>query len=497
MNVSVNVLANGHHRRRLALATVTAAALTGGLLTLSAPVASAATAHAYKADFNHDGYGDVAFAAPYAKVGGKNMAGYVAVVYGSASGLNPAKRTIVSQNTTGVPGTAETEDFFGRALAVADFNKDGYTDLAVGAPGEDNGSDSEGGSVTILWGSTSGLKNGTNVKDPSATKHEAFGSVLAAGDFNGDGKADLASGTAASYAYIVKGGFTKSGTTGGVQKVPTPQKAEFGIDALAAGDTNGDKKADLVLTYRTALASDPSDHWSKGAAYLGASTGVVATQPRALNGGTSLALGDIDGDGYDEIAIGNVFAKEDDHTGTLGGQVVVIRGSRGGPVNGDAPMAELTQSATGVPGTDKEGDGFGGAVSIGDTNGDGYGDLAIGVVFKDIGAAEDTGLVVLMNGSADGVSRTGARTISQNTVGVPGNAESMDYFGSDLVLSDVTKDGKADLTVGASFEDEGVGAVTALRGSASGITATGAKSFGPGTFGLSRTYGAFGTGLTG
>ncbi|MFD8818439.1 FG-GAP-like repeat-containing protein [Streptomyces sp. NPDC059627] len=423
VNVLANVLANGHHRRRLALATVTAAALTGGLLTLSAPAASAAAAHAYKADFNHDGYGDVAFAAPYAKVGGKNMAGYVAVVYGSASGLNPAKRTIVSQNTAGVPGTAETEDFFGRALAVADFDKDGYTDLAVGAPGEDNGSDTEGGSVTILWGSASGLKNGTTVKDPSAAKHEAWGSVLAAGDFNGDGRADLASGTAASYAYIVKGGFTKSGTTGGTQKVPTPDKAEFGIDALAAGDTNGDKKADLVLTYRTAATSDPSGSWSKGAAYLGASGGVVATQPRPLNGGTSLALGDINGDGYDEIAIG--------------------------------------------------------------------------VVFKDIGAAEDTGLVVLMNGSADGVSRTGARTISQNTVGVPGAAESMDYFGSDLVLSDVTKDGKADLTVGASFEDEGVGAVTALRGSASGITATGAKSFGPGTFGLSRTYGAFGTGLTG
>lgn len=486
------------HHRRIVLATATAAALTGGLLSFSAGTATAAApARQYKADFNRDGYGDVAFAAPYGKVGGKSMAGYVAVVYGSATGLNPAKRTVVSQNTAGVPGTAETEDGFGEAIAAADLNGDGYTDLAVGTPGEDNGSDIDGGAITVLWGSSSGLKNGTSVKDPAPTKHDNWGRVLAAGDFNGDGKADLASGTSASYVYVVKGRFNKSGTTGGTQKVNLPEKAMFGVDAMSAGNTNGDTKSDLVLTYRTELASEPSGSWSKGVAYLGASTGLVVSQPRGLNGGTSVALGDIDGDGYDEIALGNVFGKDSDHTGTLGGKVVVIRGSAGGPVNGDAPMAELTQASTGVPGTDKADDGFGGDVSIGDTNGDGFGELAIGVVFKDIGAAEDTGLVVLMNGSAQGVSRTGARTISQNTTGVPGTNEDMDYFGSDLLLSDVNKDGRADLTVSAAFEDEGVGAVTALRGSATGITATGSKSFGPGTFGLSRTYGGFGTGLTG
>ncbi|MFI6486856.1 FG-GAP and VCBS repeat-containing protein [Streptomyces sp. NPDC050564] len=486
------------HHLRLALATATAAALTGGLLTFSAATATAAdSVRQYKADFNGDGYGDVAFAAPYATVDGKGMAGYVAVVYGSSTGLNPAKRTVVSQNTTGVPGTAEAEDYFGRALTVADLNGDGYTDLAVGAPGEDVGTDDDGGSVTALWGSSGGLKNGTTVKDPAASSHDEWGRGLAAGDFNGDGKADLAVGTSSSHAYVVRGRFTTSGTTGSTQKIGLPDKAKYGIDAMAAGDTNGDKKADLVLTYRTALNSDGSGDWTKGVAYLGTTSGLETSVPRPLNGGTSIALGDIDGDGYDEIALGNVFSKEDGHEGSPGGKVVVIRGSEGGPVNGDVPMAELTQDSTGVPGTDEEGDGFGGSVSIGDTNGDGYGDLAIGVPFEDIGTAEDTGATVLMNGSASGVSRTGGRALSQATTGVPGTAESMDYFGSDDLLSDVNKDGKADFTIGASFEDEGVGAVTALLGSSGGVTTTGARSFGPGAFGLSRTYGAFGTGLIG
>ncbi|GAP45457.1 FG-GAP repeat domain-containing protein [Streptomyces azureus] len=480
-------------KRTLLLAT----ALTTGLLaSLPVTAASAAPAAGPKADFNGDGYGDVAFAAPYAKVDGKGMAGYVAVVYGGATGLDPAKRTVVSQNTAGVPGAAEAEDTFGDALAVADLNGDGYTDLAVGSSGEDVGTDGDGGSVTVLWGSASGLKNGTSVKDPAVSGHDHWGRLLTAGDFDGDGKTDLAVGTGSSHVYVVRGGFTTTGTTGAAKKINTPETA-YSVDAMKAGDTNGDGRSDLVLTYRVRLDSAESGSWSKGVAYLGSPTGPDTSLPRPLNGGTSLALGDIDGDGYDEIALGNVFTKDDDHSGSLGGRVVVIRGSEGGPVNGDAPMAELTQASTGVPGADEANDGFGSSVSIGDANGDGYGDLAIGVIFEDVGTLEDSGSTVLMNGSASGVSRTGARTLTQATAGVPGTAEAMDYFGSDVLLADVTKDGRAEFTITAGFEDEGIGAITTLRGSATGPVTDGARSFGPGSLGQPRSYGAFGTGLIG
>jgi hypothetical protein len=480
-------------KRTLLLAT----ALTTGLLTaLPATAATAAPATGPTADFNGDGYGDVAFAAPYATVDGKGMAGYVAVVYGGATGLDPAKRTVVSQNTAGVPGDAGSEDTFGGALAQADLNGDGYTDLAVGAPGDRDGTDGDGGTVTVLWGSANGLRNGTTVKDPAVSAHNNWGNQLTAGDFDGDGAQDLAVATDTDDVHVVRGPFTTTGTTGATQKISTPEPAWI-VDAMKAGDTNADGRSDLVLTYRVEMNGGEATSWSKGVAYLGSPTGPDTSAPRALNGGTSLALGDIDGDGHDEIALGNVFSKGSDHTGSLGGKVVVIRGSEGGPVNGDAPMAELTQDSPGVPGADEERDNFGGSVSIDDTNGDGFGDLAIGVGFEDIGTTEDAGAAILMNGSASGVSRTGARTVTQNTAGVPGTAEATDYFGSETLLADVTGDGHAEFTITAGFEDEGIGAITALRGSATGPVTEGARTFGPGSLGQTRSYGAFGANLIG
>lgn len=133
----------------------------------------------------------------------------------------------------------------------------------------------------------------------------------------------------------------------------------------------------------------------------------------------------------------------------------------------------------------------------GDFNGDGYGDLAIGVIFEDGSTTEDSGSTVLLYGSATGLTTTGARTLSQASSGVPGNSEAMDYFGSDVLLKDVNGDGKADYTVSAAFENEGVGAVTAMLSDGTGISPDGDRGFGPGSLNRPATYGAFGTNLLG
>src|ERR1700754_5168906 len=90
-------------------------------------------------DFNGDGYGDQVIGAPGGTVSGKKNAGYVAVVYGSPTGLASANRQIISQDSADVQGAAETDDQFGYATAAGDYDGDGYADLMVGAPGEDLG----------------------------------------------------------------------------------------------------------------------------------------------------------------------------------------------------------------------------------------------------------------------------------------------------------------------------------------------------------------------
>lgn len=127
------------------LAAAGAGVLAAGMLGLMAGPASA-VGSGIRGDFNGDGYRDVA-------LGSDGGAGRVTVIYGSAKGLAGGKRVTIDQNSTGVPGTNETGDRFGAALAAGDFDHDGYSDLAVGVPSEYIGTDEfPKGGVTVLWG---------------------------------------------------------------------------------------------------------------------------------------------------------------------------------------------------------------------------------------------------------------------------------------------------------------------------------------------------------
>ncbi|MDN0200976.1 FG-GAP-like repeat-containing protein [Streptomyces sp. S.PNR 29] len=105
------------------------------------------------ADVDGDGYADVSAGVPGEDFDGVDGTGAVVVLRGGAGGLTGTGATVFSQNTEGVPGTAENRDQFGRATRLLDGNGDGRAELVVGAPGENAGA----GSVWVLRSTASGI----------------------------------------------------------------------------------------------------------------------------------------------------------------------------------------------------------------------------------------------------------------------------------------------------------------------------------------------------
>ncbi len=468
------------HHRRIALAALVAA---GAVTPLTLPATASAAPAKYADDFNGDGYRDLATAAPSATVAGKTYAGAVVVNYGSASGVSASRRTVVTENTANVPGTAEKDDQFGSALASGDLNRDGYADLVIGAEREDAGSDVDGGAVVIVWGGKNGLSGGTSVPDPAPSAHDFYGKSLAVADFTGDGRADLAVGSAGKGIWVHRGGFTKtSGAASRYQLVTALQSGGrlYGAQSLAAGDIDGDGTADLAVS--GSYHPDASTYEDGTLIYLGSSSG-LAFQTVLKNKAWELAVvGDLNRDGYADVVTSAPpgAVRQGD-----GGSVSAYLGSANGVRT--QPQATLTQDSPGVPGGDEESDWFGHALSVDDVNGDGYADVAVGAIFEDVGAAELTGNVTVLRGSAAGLTGTGAQSFNQATAGVPGTAEDTDRFGASVRLADLNGDRRADLSVGADGEDAGDGAYWVLRGSSAGVTTTKAVSFGPSSAGMSTS----------
>ncbi|ACY99520.1 FG-GAP repeat protein [Thermomonospora curvata DSM 43183] len=478
------------------VAVATTAALGGAVLSAFAPSASAA-APAKPYDFNGDGYVDLAIGSPNGKVGKKAGAGFVSVIYGSAKGLNTAKKKVFTQNSKGIPGTAEAGDNFGYSLASADFDRDGYADLAIGAPGEDTAAGANAGTVTILWGTRSGLTTlaGSSAEFGDPGRNHRWGESLAVGDIQQDGSPELfitVPGTSMFKWFYFRPPAAASGAAvrpgaamepGGAKALPrrrggvAAQSADdVNASWLATGDVTGDGHDDVVYAWHDADWPAPAERRGfvvlpgTAAGRLGDAVSVVFTEVK------SLAVGDFNGDRRKDVAVGQSSAK--------GGRVAVFPGSASG-VN-SATRTVIDQDSPGVPGAGASGDGFGTAIAVGDVNKDGKADLAVGTPFDEVSGRKDAGRAYVLFGSASGLTGKGAQTVSQSTKGVPGASEKNDNFGFGVTLLDHTKDGRADLVVGAPRENGRDGAVTFFksRGKAGFLPVLSVRAVGAGTFGV-------------
>lgn len=511
-----------------------------------------------KTDFNGDGYDDIAIGAPDDSVNGQAGAGVVNVAYGSSQGIIATAAPDGSgrddqrffQDAVGIEGVSKTDDKFGTDVAAGDFNGDGYSDLAMGAPGDDYATPNTG-SVNIVYGSSSGLSatvlpdqiwtggsSGLNeihntCSDDFDQPIETFGQVLASDDFNGDGYDDLAVGApgdrlclsgigsvgefwTAGSLHIIYGSssglaitgsrdnqFDQGGSVTGITYLSTLETGDFnndGYDDLAAADpvefccsgAAGDSGGYALVYYGGAggFGEGVDGEMAAGQTWDQDSAGIEDDKEGGDRFGNSLAAGDFNNDGYDDMAIG-----APGQSGSMGlasagaGAVNVIYGSPTGLSATFVPDQFFTQDTPNVEGSVEQGDGFGSSLAAGDFNGDGKDDLAIGVAEEDVGPTTDAGSSNIIYGSSSGLSATAVlpdRVLDQNSANVEGTSESSDDyssfgiggFGASMTSGDYNNDGKGDLAIGVPGEDVGTvvdaGSSNIIYGSSSGISATAA-----------------------
>jgi hypothetical protein len=365
-------------------------------------------------DLEGDGVTDLAVGAPYADIVGPDR-GSVWILFMDNNGRVDTQQ-LIADGAGGFDGTLDDDDRFGSAVAsIGDLNGDGVTDLAAGAPGDDDGG-TDRGAVWILFLNAEGkvrlyqkISDTSGGFDGNLSDGDQFGSAVASiGDINGDGIDDLAVGA----PYANDGGTGRGAVwilfMDNDGKVKSQQKIADGAGGFK-GNLNND------------------DHF----------------------GNATAGIGDLDGDGVRDLAAG---ADQSDDGGTDRGAVWVVFLDQDGKVKSQQKIAE---GAGGFKGDLNDGDQFGSAVgNSGDLNGDGINDLAVGADLSDDGGPE-RGAVWLLFMNRDGKVDS-QQKIADGAGGFKDKLNDGDQFGA-AVAGIGNLDGKdlPDLAVGAPGDDEG------------------------------------------
>ncbi len=303
---------------------------------------------------------DVSAANPTGTASDGEVEDYRVTITSPSSGLaDSTKTTKIANNTNGGP-TLANSDYFGRSVvSLGDFDGDGVTDLAVGANGDDTGGIGRGAVHLLLMNANGTVKNnvklaGTN--GPSLQNGDYFGSsMVSLGDLDGDGVTDLAVGA-------------ERDDTGG-----TNRGAVYVLYMRQVGN---------IRDYRRITSS---------------SVGGVADN--AYFGHSIASMGDLDGDGVTDIAVG---AYGDDTGGNDRGAVYVLFMNPNGTVKSSQKIASGVGGGPSLTDSDRFGSSL---TSLGDLDGDGVTELAVGAVGDDTGGS-DRGAVHILFMNANGTVKS-------------------------------------------------------------------------------------------
>ena len=443
-------------------------------------------------DFDCNGIEDLAIGMPGDTVGGLAGAGSVLVLYGTHAGPGTTAPDLLTQDTPGVEDAAETDDRFGEALAAGDFDDDGCDDLAIGAPQKSLKAPaivSAAGAVHVLYGSVLGL---TVAGDELFTQDTAgvggvaqagdhFAATLLAADLDLDGDAELVVGapdedleggtpvTDAGAVHVFLGSL--GGLGGGASLLFVPGDAVLNYvpgdfdhcgAALAAGELAFGGGVELAIGVPGRAGSLPGDLAAGEVEVVSNVMGVLTgdaysfTVRQGLNSpgvreafdrfGAALAAADFRGDGYDDLVVGAPGEDLEAVPAESAGAVLVIDLAFGGDTNQVWTQEEL------APEHADPFDRFGASLAIGDFDGNGFPDLAIGAPGESLGALDEAGIVhLILNAAGNGLSAAGRQQWLQTL----DPSDAGDEFGAALAAGRLSGHTGEDLAIGVPREDLG------------------------------------------
>ncbi|MFQ6101741.1 MAG: hypothetical protein ACE5OS_10985 [Anaerolineae bacterium] len=429
-------------------------------------------------DVNGDGFEDLILGAIGANPGGRWNAGEVYIFFGQPTELSSPLMVSTTADVT-IEGVDE-DDEAGYALASGDVDGDGTDDVIINAVWADPGGRVYAGEVYVVYGSSDLAGTVVISTTPDVLILEGVdaidwaGQALASGDFDADGYADVIMGASwadpggradAGEIYVFYGRDRLTGThaistTADVLILEGVDDDDRAGGHLVSSDVDRDGYDDLIIS---AVLADPGGRSGAGEVYvvygknrLTGTHQISTTADVIIEGvdpddhaGGSLASGDVDGDGYDDLILG---ASDADPGGrSKAGEVYVVYGAS--DLTGTHQIS-TTPGALILEGVDTN-DLAGSAVACRDVNNDHFADIAVGAGFGDPGGRDAAGEVYVVYGSAGlsgtiPISNPGSVTVSTIQA-----VDEDDNAGRHLGIVDLNRDQGGEIVIGAEGADPG------------------------------------------